>query len=170
MWHYARGVAHAARGDFAAATAEANAIAAIERPADFSLQKATGVPAQEVMKLARLVIEARVAQRQGNHKTAVERFEEAAAMQDALPYTEPPYWYYPVRQSLAAALLQAGRLAEAEDQFRRALKKAPASGWSYYGLAQLHKARGNAAAAAQAEAELARTWVGDRQLLQVSNL
>jgi len=122
------------------------------------------------MRLARTVIAARIAQAQGNFQAAVERFEQAAALQDALPYTEPPYWYYPVRQSLAAALLQAGRLADAEDQFRRALKRAPANGWSYYGLTQLYKARGDATAAAKAEAELAKTWMGDRALLQVSNL
>ena len=75
-----------------------------------------------------------------------------------------------MRQSLAAALLQAGRLAEAEDQFLRALKEAPANGWSYFGLIQVYKARGDAAAAERAEAELARTWVGDRALLQLSNL
>jgi Tfp pilus assembly protein PilF len=67
-------------------------------------------------------------------------------------------------------LLQEGRLAEAEEQFQRALKRAPANGWSYFGLAELYKARGDAAAAGKAEAELARTWVGDRGLLQVSNL
>ena len=95
---------------------------------------------------------------------------EAAALQDALPYTEPPYWYYPIRQSLAAALLQAGRYAEAERQFERALSRAPSNGWSYYGLAELHKARGNTAGARKAEADLARTWIGDRKLLQISNL
>jgi tetratricopeptide (TPR) repeat protein len=170
MWHYARGVAHAARHDFSAATAEANAIEALEHTADFSLLNASGVPVQEVLKLARTVIQGRVAQAQGNFKAAVEHFEEAAVIQDALPYTEPPYWYYPVRQSLAAALLQAGRLADAEDQFLRALKRAPANGWSYFGLSQLYKARGDAAAADRAEAELAKTWVGNRQLLQISNL
>jgi Flp pilus assembly protein TadD len=87
-----------------------------------------------------------------------------------LPYMEPPYWYYPVRQSLAAALVQAGRLAEAEDQFQRALKRAPNNGWSYFGLAELYKARGNADEARKAEAELAKTWIGDRKLLQLSNL
>jgi predicted Zn-dependent protease len=85
-------------------------------------------------------------------------------------YTEPPYCYYPLRQTLASALLQAGRLSEAEDQFQQALNRAPANGWSYYGLLQVYKARGDAAAAAQAEAELTKTWVGDRQLLQISNL
>jgi predicted Zn-dependent protease len=122
------------------------------------------------MKLARTVIQGRIAQGQGNFKAAVERFEEAAALQDALAYTEPPYWYYPVRQSLAAALLQAGRLADAEREFLAALKRAPANGWSYYGLSQLYRARGDGAAASKAEANLAKTWIGDRALLQVSNL
>jgi tetratricopeptide (TPR) repeat protein len=170
MWHYARGVAHAARHDFSAATAEGNAIEAIERSADFSLLNTSGVPAQEVLKLARTVMAGRVAQAQGDFTSAVERFEAAAVIQDALPYTEPPYWYYPVRQSLAAALLQAGRLTDAEDQFLRALKRAPANGWSYFGLIQLYKARGDAAAADKAETELAKTWVGNRALLQISNL
>ena len=170
LWRYARGMAFVAQRNFDAAMTEADAIAAIERTADLSLLNASGIPAREVMRLARAVIEGRVAQAQGNLTTALARFEEAAALQDALPYTEPPYWYYPVRQTLAATLLQAGRLTEAEDQFQRALKRAPANGWSYYGLAQLYKARGDAAAAARAEAELAKTWVGDRELLQISKL
>jgi tetratricopeptide (TPR) repeat protein len=170
IWLYTQGVALAARGDFAGAAKAADAIETLERTADFKLLKESSVPAQEVLRIARTVILARVAQAKGDHRTAVARFERAAALQDALPYTEPPYWYYPIRQSLAAALLQAGRYAEAERQFARALSRAPANGWSYYGLAQLHKARGNAAAARKAEADLARTWIGDRKLLQISNL
>jgi tetratricopeptide (TPR) repeat protein len=170
IWHYARGIAYVARRDFAAAKGEADAIDVLARTADFSLLKAGGVPAQEVLDLASAVIAGRIAQAQGDFKVAAAQFEAASALQDALPYTEPPYWYYPVRQSLAAVLLQAGRLAEAEEQFQRALKRAPANGWSYYGLAQVYKARGDNAAAAKAEADLAKTWIGDRQLLQVSNL
>ena len=136
MWHYARGIAYAAQGEFTAAKAEANAIAALEG-GDFTLLKSSGVPAQDVLALARTVIEARVAQRQGDKAAAIERFERAAALQDGLPYMEPPYWYYPVRQSLAVALMQAGRLDEAEEQFQRALKRAPGNGWSWYGLAEL---------------------------------
>ena len=170
LWLYARGVAHVARGDFASAAATADLIETLERTSDFKLLKESNVPAQEVLRIARTVILARVAQARGDTRTAVVRFERAAALQDALPYTEPPYWYYPIRQSLAAALLQAGRYTEAEQQFQRALSRAPANGWSYYGLAQLHKARGNAAAARKAEADLAKTWIGDRKLLQISNL
>jgi tetratricopeptide (TPR) repeat protein len=120
--------------------------------------------------LARTVIEARVAQRQGDKAGAIERFERAAALQDGLPYMEPPYWYYPVRQSLAAALMQAGRFDEAEEQFQRALKRAPANGWSWYGLAELHRARGKADQASKLEADLAKMWIGDRQQLELSKL
>jgi tetratricopeptide (TPR) repeat protein len=170
MWLYVRGVALAARHDFASATAAANAIETLERTADFKLLKESNVPAQEVLRIARTVVLARVAQAKGDHRTAIVQFERAAALQDALPYTEPPYWYYPIRQSLAAALLQAGRYAEAERQFQRALSRAPSNGWSYYGLAELYKSRGNAAAARKAEADLARIWIGDRRLLQISDL
>ena len=109
MWHYARGIASAAQGDFAVAKAEASAIAALEG-GDFTLLNASGVPAKDVLALARTIIEARIAQRQGDKVAAIERFEQAAALQDGLPYMEPPYWYYPVRQSVAVALMQAGQL------------------------------------------------------------
>jgi tetratricopeptide (TPR) repeat protein len=170
LWLYARGVAHAARGDFASAAATADLIETLERTSDFKLLKESNVPAQDVLRIARTMILARIAQAKGDTRTAIVRFERAAALQDALSYTEPPYWYYPIRQSLAAALLQAGRYTEAEKQFQRALSRAPANGWSYFGLAQLHKARGNAAAAQKAEADLAKTWIGDRKLLQISKL
>jgi tetratricopeptide (TPR) repeat protein len=170
MWHYARGIAHTARADFTAAATEVNAIGTLEHNGDFSLLNSAGVPAQDVLKLARAVVQGRIAQAKGDGTTAVAQFEQAATLQDTLPYMEPPYWYYPVRQTLAAALMQAGRLDEAEEQFRRALKRAPNNGWSYYGLAELYRARGNGDAARQMEAELAKTWIGDRSLLQLSKL
>jgi tetratricopeptide (TPR) repeat protein len=170
MWLYARGVALATRRDFAGAAAAADAIGTLGRTADFKLLKESGIPAQEMLRIAQTLVLARVAQAKGDTSTAIVQFEQAAALQDALPYTEPPYWYYPIRQSLAAALLQAGRFDEAEQQFQRALARAPANAWSYFGLAELYKARGNTAAANQAEANLARTWIGDRRLLQISNL
>jgi tetratricopeptide (TPR) repeat protein len=169
MWHYARGIASVAQGDLAAARAEANAIAALEGR-DFTLLKAAGVPGQDVLALARAIIEARVAQGQGDKAAALERFERAASLQDGLPYMEPPYWYYPVRQSLAVSLMRAGRLDEAEEQFKRALKRAPANGWSWFGLAQLHRARGNADQAARLEGELGNMWIGNREQLDLSKL
>jgi hypothetical protein len=39
--------------------------------------------------------------------------------------SRPPFWYYPVRQSLGAALLAAGEAERAETAFEESLKKAP---------------------------------------------
>ena len=49
---------------------------------------------------------------------------------------EPPYWYYPTRQSLGAALLKARQIAEAEAVYRKDLETYPHNGWSIFGLAQ----------------------------------
>jgi tetratricopeptide (TPR) repeat protein len=170
MWLYARGVALVARRDFAGATAAADAIEALERTADFKVLTESHVPAHEVLRIARTLVAARVAAAKGDYRSAIKGFQRAAELQDALPYTEPPYWYYPIRQSLAAALLQDRRYGEAKQQFELALRRAPSNGWSYYGLAELYKARGDTTAARKAEADLDRTWVGDRSLLQLSNL
>jgi hypothetical protein len=42
--------------------------------------------------------------------------------------------FYPVRQSLGAVLLAAGRAAEVEAVYREDLKQNPENGWSLYGL------------------------------------
>ena len=170
MWLYTRGIALAARRDVAGATAAANAIETLERTSDFKLLKDSGVPAQEVLRIARTLVMARVAQANGDIRTAVVRFERAAALQDALPYTEPPYWYYLIRQSLAAALLQAGRYAEAERQFRACAE--PRASERLVALRTRGTAQGarQRRAARKAEADLAKIWIGDRKLLQMSNL
>jgi tetratricopeptide (TPR) repeat protein len=170
MWLYARGVALASQHDVAGATAAANEIETLERTADFKLLKESNVPAQEVLRIARTLVMGRVAQAKGDTRAAITNFRQAAELQDGLPYTEPPYWYYPIRQSLGAALLQARRYADAKQQFELALRRAPSNGWSYYGLAELYKARGDKYSARKAEADLAKTWIGDRKLLQISNL
>ena len=170
MWHYARGIAMVRRGDLASAATEANAIGSIAQGPGLAPLADAGIPAKDVLKLARKVVEARIAQAKGDRDTAVARFREAAAIQETLHYTEPPYWYYPVRQSLAAALLQAGKLDAARDEFQRALKRAPNNGWTYFGLAELYRARGDTKSAQDAEAQLAKTWVGDTSLLNISRL
>jgi Flp pilus assembly protein TadD len=169
MWRYARGIAQVKRGDFAAAVNEAHGLETLEG-ADFAVMNAAGIPAKDVVRLAREVVEGRIAQARGDRAAAIASFERAAEIQDGLPYMEPPYWYYPVRQSLAAALLQAGQLDRAEEQFFRALRRAPTSGWATFGLAAVASARGQADEARRFDGDLAKMWIGDRALLTLSAL
>lgn len=170
MWHYARGVAIAAGGDAVAAGREAEAIAALARSADLSTLTAGGVPAQDLLGIARHVVLARIAQSAGDHARAIAEFEQAVALEDKLPYMEPPFWYYPLRQSLGAALLLAGRDVEAERTFRASLARAPHNGWALFGLRELYQRRGDAASAAAADRLFAQAWAGERERLELSRL
>jgi tetratricopeptide (TPR) repeat protein len=170
MWRYARGVALAAQERTDEAANEIAAIEALERHEDLAKLAGAGIPGPEVLRIAREVLSGRIAQVRGNSAAAIAAFERAAALQDGLAYMEPPYWYYPVRQSLGAALLTAGRVSEAEEAFRAALRRAPGSGWALFGLMEAAKARGDSAAAQGAEARLAKAWIGERRLLDLKRL
>ncbi|OYD84832.1 tetratricopeptide repeat protein [Azospirillum brasilense] len=170
LWHYARGVAQAAGGNGAEAAREAEAIDAIARTADFSGLDAAGIPAGRIATLSRHVVLARIAQARGDLETALEEFREAATIEDTLSYMEPPYWYYPVRQSLGAVLLQTGHAAEAERAFRASLTKTPHNGWALYGLTEALRAQGRTTEAEQTAERLARSWAGDRSQLALNRL
>ena len=170
MWHYAQGVADAAAGDAAGARAEADAIARIGREADFTALRTALIPAPDILTLAAHLVRARAAQAEDNLTTAVAEFEAAYAVEQSLPYMEPPYWYYPVRQSLAAALLMAGETDRAAELFAASLEATPNNGWACFGLAEAYKRRGDTKAAAKIDERLARTWSGDPALLDLKRL
>ena len=129
-----------------------------------------GVPAPDIVRLASRVVDGRISQAEGDYDTAAAAFRDAAAIQDGLPYTEPPYWYYPVRQTLGAVLLQAGKPAEAEGMFREALRQHPNSAWALFGLKEAQREQGDAAAAAATQRQLDALWEGNRREITLSML
>ena len=160
MWHYARGVAHAWRGQTTAAQAEIEAMRRLAKDSDFSDLVDGGVPAPDVIELAQHVVRGRIAQAAGDWPHAIAAYQQAVAVEDRLAYSEPPYWYYPVRQSLGAALLAAGRLDDAEATFRQSLLRAPNNGWALHGLATTYQRLGKQRAAAAARKQFAQAWAG----------
>jgi tetratricopeptide (TPR) repeat protein len=170
MWHYARGVAWAAKGDLDSAAAEAGAIDEIATKGDLAFLIDNYIPGDQLLQIARHVVLARIAQHKDDHDAAIDELEQAAALEDGMPYMEPPFWYYPVRQSLGAALLQAGRTEEAAEAFQASLEAAPNNGWAIYGLIEAQRKLGDEAGAKASEAALAKTWVGPRDLLDLSRL
>src|SRR5690606_36568521 len=101
-----------------------------------------------------------IAGRRGDAQAAVEHFTRAMQLEDSLQYMEPPFWYYPVRHSLGAALLQAGWGAEAEARYREDLKRFPENGWALYGLARSLRAQGKTEEAARVEGRFRKAWSG----------
>jgi tetratricopeptide (TPR) repeat protein len=169
-WHYMRGIAFAAKKDVAAVRSEADAIHRIAQETDWSVHDAWGVPARPVLKVAQGVLQARAAQTEDDQDAAIALLKKAAEVEETIPYMEPPYWYYPVRQSLGAALLEAGRPQEAEEEFLAALEKSRNSAWALFGLREAANAQGDEAAEAKAAGELAKSWRGNPSLLTLDRL
>jgi predicted Zn-dependent protease len=78
---------------------------------------------------------------------------------------EPPFWYYPVRQSLGEALLKAGRTEEAIEAFKTSLEQVPNNGWALRELLRAQQQAGDAAGATVTAAELAKAWPKERDPL-----
>jgi tetratricopeptide (TPR) repeat protein len=169
FWHYARALAYIAKGDTAKAQAESDAIGELIATADFASLEAQFLPAKSVLALARLVAEARIAQAAKDYAKAEEHLRKAIELEDGMPYQEPAYWYYPMRQTLGAVLLQQGRAEESAEMFRAALSKSPRNGWVLWGLMQAQKAAGGDGLA-ETEAAFERAWLGDRSMLRLDRL
>lgn len=135
MWRYTRGLAqvHAGRfDDAAAAVAEIDAAVAAT-PADRIV--ADNQPAVRHLQLAGHVLAGRLAVARGDVDAGIAHLRAAIAIEDALPYTEPPPWYHPVRLMLGDVLSAHGRWHEAATAYRDDLSHNRESGWALAGLA-----------------------------------
>ncbi|MEZ5933373.1 MAG: hypothetical protein R3F54_15765 [Alphaproteobacteria bacterium] len=170
MWHYMRGVGFAAKGELEAARGEAAMISELNAASDFQFLLDWAVPAPDLLRIARHVLEGRIAQQEEDFARAAEEFDVAVQIQDTLPYMEPPYWYYPVRQSLGAALTSAGRIDEAIQVYRQSLVNYPNNGWALYGLAEAYEAAGDDLGATETRKLYEKAWAEDGITLDLSKL
>ena len=152
MAHYARGVAFAATGKSAEAAAELDAVKQ-------AATAATG-EGKPVLEIAMHALMGEIAARRGQLDEAITHFQAARGIEDGILYFEPPLWYYPIRHSLGALFLRAGRPAEAEQVYREDLKRFPENGWALFGLLQALRAQGKTADADQAEQRFRQAWQG----------
>jgi tetratricopeptide (TPR) repeat protein len=111
-----------------------------------------------VLRIAPEVIAAEIAATRGEWDKATLHLDRAIRYEDALIYQEPADWHAPVRQTLGAVLLEAGRPDEAEAVFWEDLKKNPGNGWSLFGLAQALEAQGKVDDAEMVRARFRRAW------------
>lgn len=170
MRHYARATAHALQRNRAGFNRELAALAGMRERVNFQPMIDQGVPATDLLLLAEAVARGRWAHANGRYGEAARHYRDAAAIETRIPYMEPPYWYYPVQQSLGAALLKAGKPGEAADAFNAALARSPNNGWALHGLAAAERAQGRTEFAAAAQAALKRAWIGDPRWLKMERL
>ena len=139
-YRYARTVALVAKGRLADARqslGELQTLAAAATPDAVAGLNA----AADTFAVAVLVAQARIADAEHRSDDAVALLAQAVAREDALAYSEPADWFFPVRHLLGAALLRADRPADAEAVYREDLRRNPRNGWALFGLASSLKAQ-----------------------------
>lgn len=170
MRHYARALARAQQRDAKGFEAEITAMNVFKGDEGLAAMVAQGVPAPDLLQLAEHVARGKFHYARGEYAASIEQYRKAAAIESAIPYTEPSYWYFPVRQSLGAALLAAGQAEAASEAFRGALLQAPRNAWALYGLAQSEAKLGHGAEAAAARRAYKQAWLGDPRWLRLDRL
>ena len=170
MRHYARATAYANLHNRLGFDREVAALAAIRGSDGLKPMIDQGVPATDLLLLAETVAKARFASATGRKNEAIKLYRDAIEVEAKIPYMEPPFWYYPVHQSLGAALYRAGRYQEAQEAFTAALARYPNNGWALYGLAASERALGRKPFAAAAQVALNHAWMGDSRWLRMERL
>lgn len=142
IWHYAQALANVRLGHLEAARTDYARLIELKNDSSITVLDALDYPASRLMQIADHLIAGELLMAQGRQLQAITAFEHAVAIQDSLPYMEPPYWYYPTRHTLGKALLESGDFAQAEKIYRENLKNYPKNGWGLHGLMQSLNAQG----------------------------
>lgn len=157
MRDYAQGVALAATGQLEAARQNLIRMQAQRDSGELdAVMDRQGDIANLLSEIAMQLVEAEIARAEGNDAAEIDHLHAAIAAQDALPYTEPPFWHFPVRQALGSAYLRMDQPELAQTAFEEDLVNFPNNGWSLYGLKQALAAQGEATA--DLEQAVAAAW------------
>ena len=170
IWHYARGVAMARTGDLNGADAEYVAMLPLIDNEKVLYLDGADYPATTMLTIAQTLLAGEIAMAKGETDTAIAQFSQAVVLQDGLPYTEPPFWYYPTRQSLGQALMAAEAYSDAEAVYREDLTHYPKNGWSTFGLIAALDAQGKADEAAALRPQFDILWQSADVELESSRL
>ena len=158
MWRYARGEALASRGDGKAVAEESRQIGQALAAKDAAKM---GSFARIQAELAQRVLEGRARMIQGAPADAAKSFAAAAQLQERAKWgMDPPPFWYPVRRSLAAADLKAGRDADALKEADASLKAWPGDALALHVRALAERKLGQATRSEADEAASRAAWHG----------
>jgi tetratricopeptide (TPR) repeat protein len=142
MKHYAKGVAHSARGEVATAEEHRGRfIDAVARvpPTRYVFNNTC----LDILAIAGEMLGGEIEYRKGDYDAAFAHLRRSVELDDGLPYDEPWGWMQPTRHALGALLLEQGQIEDAEAVYRADLgldetlarsSQHPDNVWSLHGL------------------------------------
>jgi tetratricopeptide (TPR) repeat protein len=163
MYHYAKGVAHAALKRFGDADRERRLFHdSLERiPSE---RKVFNNSAHSILAVGEKMLDGELEYHKGNYQLAYAHLRQAVDRDDNLEYIEPWAWMHPPRHALAALLAEQGHYGEAEEVCRDDLglsgriqrcAQHPDNVWALHGLAECLRQRGDVEEFAVVQAKLA---------------
>jgi len=172
FWHFSRGMALAGTGRIAEAEAELKIVSVAEAstPPDVVFAMPANNRAKDIMKIAMDVLGAKIAIVRKDYAGAIAKLAEAVTLQDSLKYGEPPDWFFPVRESLGAALFMNGDAVGAENIFRADLNRNPRNPRSLFGLVEALRAQGKDYNAGFVQKQFEASWKGGTGSLKMEDL
>jgi tetratricopeptide (TPR) repeat protein len=170
FWQYARAMALAGQGKAKEAEEERNKFELLRKSIPAESMYLLNNKSSDLLALASATLDAQVLWPRGEKEKSIEQWRRAIEHESAIQYDEPPAWFYPVRQSLGAALLRNGQAREAELVFRQALEKHPRDGRLLFGLWQSLLAQKRTSEASLVEQQFNTAWKDATLKLQIENL
>jgi tetratricopeptide (TPR) repeat protein len=170
LWHFARGMAFAGKGDYYQARYERDKMTAIEAKMPPDAMMSMLNKSHQVLDIARNVLDGKIAAQQKNYSEAIKALREAVALEDGLVYMEPPDWLSPTRESLGGVLLLSGDAAGAEKAFRESLDRMPRNARALFGLEKALAAQGKTYEASIIHKQFETAWKNADTKLTVEDL
>jgi tetratricopeptide (TPR) repeat protein len=172
FWHFARGMALAGTDKVKEAETEYKVVADAEAatPADAIFQMPINNKTKDILKIAANVLGAQLAMKNKEMDSGIQKLREAAALQDKLHYNEPADWFFPVRESLGAALLMNGDASGAEKVFREDLEHNLRNPRSLWGLHQALVQQHREYDAGFIQSQFETSWKGGAHALTLDDL
>ncbi|MGB5580300.1 MAG: hypothetical protein WBM68_07035 [Woeseia sp.] len=153
LWDFAQGYAALKLGDRPKALRLRDKVLKFAETTD---QKFRFHPAGQVIGTVAHVLDGEIKRTAGDLTGAIAAFQRAAEVEDSMDYDEPEPLPFAARHWLGAALLEAGRSADAERVYREELADHPHNGWSLFGLRQALALQGRQDA--DVDADFAQSW------------
>jgi tetratricopeptide (TPR) repeat protein len=132
--------------------------------------QATRKSADDSAPIAEDVLDAALARARGRSDSEIAALKDAVRIQDGFGYSEPPAFWYPVRESLGAAYFRAGRYGDAERAFRADLARNAENPRSLFGLSETLAREGRAVDASATRERFDRAWAFADTVLDMQDL
>ena len=170
LYHFARGMALASKGDVYQARYERDKMLAIKAKTPPDAMFSMVNKAHLIFDIAQHTLDAKISAQQKNYVDAAKQLREAAVVEDQLVYMEPPEWLCPSRESLGGVLLLNGDAAGAEKVFRESLDRMPRNARALFGLEKALEAQNKSYEASIIHKQFESAWKNADTKLTVEDL